>query len=185
MKKNLIIIPVFLFLLLLFFTKADFFSSPMSTSPTTGPTPTNSPQVLGQRTKVSGCVMKDSLPDKDCTPGAIITAASKEEICQPSYSSGVRNVSESTKEEVFKEYGITSHATGEYEVDHLISLELGGSNDIANLWPEPAKPIPGFHEKDKVENYLHTLLCKENKPLQDIQLEISQNWLSVYKEIAH
>lgn len=185
MKKSLIIIPVFLVLLVLFFTKTDFSGLSKTNSPTSEPTPTNIPQVLGQRTKVSGCVIKDSLPDKDCTPGGIIAAASKDEICQPSYSSSVRNVSESTKEEVFKEYGITSHVTGEYEVDHLISLELGGSNDISNLWPEPANPVPGFHEKDKVENYLHTLLCKENKPLKDIQLEISQDWLSVYKEIAH
>ena len=57
------------------------------------------------------------------------------------------------------EYGITSHAPGQYEVDHLVSLELGGSNDIANLWPELASPKPGFHEKDKVENYLHAQVC--------------------------
>jgi len=183
-KKKLIVIPIFLLLLILFFGKTDFLSLSKPASTTPEPTPTNSPQVLGQRTKVSGCVIKDSLPDKDCTPGGVISSATKDEICQPSYSSSVRNVSESTKEEVFKEYGIVSRTTGEYEVDHLISLELGGSNDISNLWPEPANPVPGFHEKDKVENYLHTLLCKENKPLKDIQLQISEDWLSVYKEMV-
>lgn len=35
----------------------------------------------------------------------------------------------------------------------------GGSNNIANLWPEAASPKPGFHEKDQVENYLHDQVC--------------------------
>ena len=34
------------------------------------------------------------------------------------------------KREVYEEYGVTSHGSGDYEVDHLIPLELGGSNSI-------------------------------------------------------
>jgi hypothetical protein len=48
----------------------------------------------------------------------------------------VRDVPEEMKREVYREYGITSHGPGDYEIDHLISLELGGSNSIKNLWPE-------------------------------------------------
>jgi hypothetical protein len=33
-------------------------------------------------------------------------------------------------------------------VDHLDPLELGGFNDIKNLWPEPVDPWPGSYEKD-------------------------------------
>ena len=29
---------------------------------------------------------------------------------------------------------------GTLEIDHIVSLEIGGSNDIANLFPEKAKP---------------------------------------------
>jgi hypothetical protein len=60
---------------------------------------------------------------------------------------------------VYSEYGIVERTTGEYEVDHDVPLEAGGSNDIANLWPEAAEPRPGFHEKDQVENYLHDQGC--------------------------
>lgn len=134
----------------------------------------------GPQTKTSGCVSSNALPDPACTPGAILPDATKDKICVPGYSTSVRNVPTSEKDQVYAEYGITSHAPGEYEVDHLISLELGGSNDIANLWPEPASPTPGFHEKDQVENYLHDQVCNGTISLQQAQVEIATNWLGVY-----
>jgi hypothetical protein len=105
------------------------------------------------------------------------------QICQPGYSSQVRNVPDSEKNQVYAEYGVKSHTTGQYEVDHLVSLELGGSNDISNLWPEPAEPRPGFHEKDKVENYLHNQVCSGAISLQQAQIEIATNWMTVYQQM--
>ena len=137
--------------------------------------------LLGTRTKTSGCQANGPLPDRACTPGAIFPDATKEMICRPGYSRGVRNVPQSLKDEAYAEYGIKSHQPGEYEVDHLISLELGGSNDIANLWPEAAEPRPGFHEKDQVENYLHDQVCSGAKSLQEAQQEIATDWVAVYK----
>ncbi len=138
-------------------------------------------QAIGQRTKTSGCVSVNALPDPACTPGAIIADATKDQICQPGYSKNVRDVPDSEKNEVYAEYGIAHHTAGEYEVDHLISLELGGSNDIANLWPEPAEPRPGFHEKDQVENYLHLQMCSGAISLQDAQAGIANNWMQYYR----
>ena len=154
---------------------------------TTG-NPTGTPAPVqphtGVQTKTSGCMARGPLQDPDCTPGAIITTATKDQICQPGYSRSVRNVPTSEKNQVYAEYGITHHSTGEYEVDHLISLELGGSNDIANLWPEAASPKPGFHEKDKVENYLHDQMCSGAVSLQQAQIEIATNWLTVYNQMS-
>ena len=70
------------------------------------------------------------------------------------------------------------------EVDHLVPLELGGNNDIANLWPEAAYPAPGFHEKDKVENYLHDQVCSGAIPMKEAQIEIATNWLAVYHRMS-
>ena len=139
--------------------------------------------VLGVQTKTSGCVASNGLPDFYCTPGAVFSDAVRGQICAKGYSVTVRNVPQSEKDAVYKEYGIYSHTTGEYEVDHLISLELGGSNDISNLWPEAANPTPGFHEKDLVENYLHSKVCDGAISLQEAQKEISTNWLEVYKQM--
>ncbi len=147
-------------------------------------TPTPAPGgTLGTRTKTSGCVSQNALPDPACTPGAILADATKDKICVPGYSSQTRNVPDSEKNQVYDEYGIKTHTAGQYEVDHLISLELGGSNDIANLWPEPAEPRPGFHEKDKVENYLHQQVCNGAMSLQDAQYQIAHDWMTVYQNM--
>jgi 5-methylcytosine-specific restriction endonuclease McrA len=138
----------------------------------------------GVQTKTTGCVAQGALPDSACTPGAIFPNVTKEQVCVPGYARSVRNVPQSEKKQVFAEYGITKHPAGAYEVDHLVSLELGGSNEIANLWPEAATPKPGFHEKDRVENYLHTQVCNGSITLKQAQIEIATNWLNVYHSMA-
>ena len=138
---------------------------------------------IGRPSKSTGCTANGALPDSACTPGVVIANATSQQICQSGYSHGVRNVSEAEKRQVYAAYGIARHTPGQYEVDHLISLELGGSNDIANLWPEAASPKPGFHEKDEVENYLHEQLCSGKLSLEQVQQQVATNWLAVYQQI--
>jgi len=140
---------------------------------------------FGVQLKQSGCRVNGALADMACTPGDIITTATKEQICVSGYSSSVRNVPTSEKDQVYASYGIASRTTGEYEVDHLVSLELGGSNDISNLWPEAASPTPGFHEKDQVENYMHAQVCAGAISLHDAQIQIATNWLAVWQQMGH
>jgi hypothetical protein len=149
---------------------------------TSGPAPLAGANSQGAYTppasaKTAGCVSRNDLPDESCTPGATIPTATKAQICVSGYSSTVRNVPVAEKNAVYAEYGITSHAAGQYEVDHLISLELGGSNDITNLWPEAASPVPGFHQKDAFENKLHSDVCNGTISLAQAQKEIATNWL--------
>ncbi|MEO7019031.1 MAG: HNH endonuclease [Ktedonobacteraceae bacterium] len=137
----------------------------------------------GVQAKTTGCTVRGTQQDPDCTPGALLPDATKDRICQSGYASSVRNVPTSVKDQVYSSYGIGHHAAGQYEVDHLVSLELGGSNDISNLWPEAASPVPGFHQKDKVENYLHDQVCTGAVSLQQAQIEIATNWLDVYNKM--
>ncbi len=145
--------------------------------------PSSGPAQFGSQTKTSGCQAVNGLPDSACTPGAVFAGVTTQQICQSGYSSSVRNVPTEEKDQVYAEYGIVSHTSGQYEVDHLISLELGGSNDISNLWPEAAEPRPGFHEKDQAENYLHDQVCSGQISLAQAQQEIATNWLSVYNQM--
>jgi hypothetical protein len=154
-----------------------------SNSPSGTATPSTAEPNWGVQTKTSGCMAHGGLPDSACTPGAIFPNVTKQDICKSGYARSVRNVPTSEKDQDYAEYGITHHAAGQYEVDHLVSLELGGSNDIANLWPEAASPKPGFHEKDKVENYLHDQVCSGAISLKEAQIEIATNWLAVYNRM--
>ena len=163
------------------------FNPPGSTGSTSQTNPTSATTTepkWGTQSKTSGCTVHGPLPDTACTPGDILSNATKEAICTSGYSRSVRNVPTSEKNQVYTSYGIASHTSGQYEVDHLVSLELGGSNAIANLWPESASPKPGFHEKDQVENYLHDQVCSGAIALKEAQIEIATNWLAVYNRMS-
>jgi hypothetical protein len=136
-------------------------------------------------TTAATCAAHGALPDRTCTPGATFPHATVHQVCTRGYAGRVRNVPESEKRAVYARYGIATHSPGQYEVDHLVSLELGGSNAIANLWPEAALPHPGFHEKDKVENYLHARVCDGQMTLRHAQRLIATNWLRVWATLAH
>ena len=139
-------------------------------------------QPFGARTKDRGCLVQDALPDRACTPGAVLPDVTAEQVCQLRYSATVRSVPASLSREVYREYGIVEPTSGQYEVDHLVPIELGASNDIANLWPEAAEPRPGFHEKDQLEKYLHDQVCAGATSLLEAQRAIATNWLEVFRE---
>ncbi len=70
----------------------------------------------------------------------------------------MRNVSAKTIDDVFVRYKIGKADRNSYEIDHLVSLQLGGSNDVSNLWPLDTKIKD---KKDRVENHLKRQICKE------------------------
>ncbi len=122
------------------------------------------------------------LPDPTMTPGATLDVTAQD-ICVSGYSSRVRNVPSGVKRQAYDEYGIASHEPGEYEVDHLISLELGGSNSIRNLWPESFRTQPwNAHTKDRLENELHRLVCAGQEDLATAQQEIAGDWVAAYRK---
>jgi hypothetical protein len=128
----------------------------------------------------AGWAQSPLLPDSALSPGAT-RAVTLKSVCTPGSSKVVRNVPESEKNAVYKEYGIAHRKPGEFEIDHLISLELGGSNDIKNLWPQSyiTKPY-NAHVKDKLENQLHSEICAGKLSMKDAQFAISHNWIAAY-----
>jgi hypothetical protein len=123
------------------------------------------------------------LPDSTVTPGAVATTDTSK-ICHHGYARTVRHVTGRTKHLAYALYGATRQPSVCCEVDHLISLELGGSNDVKNLWPEPYEPSPGAKEKDKVENWLHAQVCAGRIPIAEAQREIAGDWYAVYERIV-
>lgn len=157
-------------------------SAEASSEAVTNAVPVVTGTAIAARTKETGCAANGALPDPACTPGAILPEHTEAVICAPSFRTGPTRklLSKAVWQSAFDEYGVTAHTARTYEVDHLISLELGGSNDIANLWPELADPRPGYHEKDLVENYLHAQVCNGALTLPEAQGIIAHDWLSYY-----
>ena len=142
------------------------------------------------------CFAADPIrPDAAKTPGDLMPGVTVERLCTRGYANvidgGARNVPASLKRAVFVEYlGAVPAHPGDYEVDHLISLELGGSNDIKNLWPESYLTTPwNAHVKDKVEDRMAALVRQELKAhghdaaaamLARFQREIANDWIAAY-----
>jgi hypothetical protein len=140
--------------------------------------------LLGRRTKTSGCRLGAN-PDRRCSPGAYYSKLTGSVICSASFrTSSIRDVPQSRKYEVEKEYGMTPRSYGRtLEIDHIVSLELGGSNDIANLFPEKANANPGYRVKDRLENKLHKLVCSGQMNLRSVQRQIAKNWQTLYRKV--
>jgi hypothetical protein len=117
------------------------------------------------------------MPNQALTPGAI-QSSDTAAICTPGWAAAHRNVSYATEDDVAQEYGLSSHYG--YEIDHLIPLELGGSNSTANLWPELYGSPYGATQKDGLEDYLHDQVCHHGLPLATAQQEIAANWYEAW-----
>ncbi len=180
MKQNLVFIVVFMFI-----SGCGIAPSPVDIPPSTGSP--QSPVVISPEMPATVPPPLPSsdyavyLPNLKITPGDTLDVTSAD-ICVAGYSSKIRNVPESVKNQAYSEYGIFSRAPGQYEVDHLISLELGGSNSIKNLWPESYTGPWNAHIKDKLEDRLHSLVCKGSLDLKTAQTEIATDWISAYQK---
>ena len=123
-------------------------------------------------------------PDPQKTPGDVYRNITEKDICVSGYSATVRNVPQSLKKKVYAQYGVAyPQPKGTIEVDHFVSLQLGGSNDIKNLWPEFEEPRPGFREKDVVENYIKKQICDGKITIKEGQKAIAEDWYKVYLEM--
>ncbi len=96
----------------------------------------------------------------------------------------MRDVPDSVRHRAFDEYRI-EYVPRAYELDHLISLELGGSNSLKNLWPEPYGILWNARVKDALENRLHREVCEGRLSLTDAQKQIATNWIAAYQKHFH
>ena len=122
------------------------------------------------------------LPDSSLTPGEVFADSTAAQVCVSGYARRVRNVLPEQYLQVYAGYGLTyPQPPGSHELDHLVPLELGGDNSNRNLWPEPALPVPGFHQKDDLENFLHDEVCAGRLALTEAQRGIASDWVALFQ----
>jgi len=74
-------------------------------------------------------------------------------------------------------------AIHDYELDHLIPLELGGApRDPRNLWLQSWTGPWNAHAKDDLERRLNFMVCRGEITLQEAQEAIAGNWIYAYRQ---
>jgi hypothetical protein len=148
---------------------------------------------LGDATANTTCLPKTShgfpIPDAACTPGAINPTVTLTVLKSGEFKTGCeRNMASSAakKNTTYDEYSI-AHPQGNTgqnqtcELDHLVSLELGGADTLDNIWPQcgpddVALAQRYFKIKDGVENFLAAQVRAGQIDLAEAQRGIAQDW---------
>ena len=72
-------------------------------------------------------------------------------------------------------------ALGDYELDHEMSIEDGGSPDsLDNLWMQPYAGIYGARVKDRIETKMKTLVCNGTITLDTARTALMTDWVAAY-----
>lgn len=129
---------------------------------------------------VAGPAQSASLPLGHFTPGATSDATAAELCSGP--RPAPRVVSYVIKRQVLQHYRMEHVSPSEYELDYLITPELGGVPEASNLWPERYDSVWNARVKDDLEALLPRLVCDGALDLQTAQREIAGNWIAAYKK---
>lgn len=138
----------------------------------------------------TSALAQSALPDPDTTPGAINPEVNQETvrstICVRGWTRTVRPPQAYTsalKRQQLAALGYVDQRMSDYELDHLVPLELGGAPyDPRNLWPEPRTIADGWTAdvKDELENNLNRRVCSGQIRLAEAQQAIATNWIVAY-----
>lgn len=116
-------------------------------------------------------ICAQSRPDPKLTPGRARNLT-KEQICTTKWGRDARHVTPKMKRQVCIAYGAKLCPGQKWEIDHLISRELAGADDVRNLWPQP---IAEARVKDRIENQLHKQFCAGTMTLSEAQEKV-KHW---------
>lgn len=119
-------------------------------------------------------------PDTSLTPG--VWRRDITDVCVIHWGLDRRHVTDAMRHQVFSRYGLPWGRHKEFELDHLIARELGGADDILNLWPQSWTGPYNAHMKDRLENQLHREVCSGLLLLSRAQQEIASDWIKAYKK---
>ena|SRR5579862_1621100 len=137
----------------------------------------------GSRNSIDAAVAT-VLPDRSLTPG-YTRPVKVSELCGSRHWDTPASRDVSMQRKVFGEYRLPVSTSKSYELDYLITPELGGADDARNLWPEPYGSEWNAHVKDQLEDRLHTMVCDGQIDLATAQKDIATNWIAAYKRYFH
>jgi len=118
------------------------------------------------------------------TPGATRRVVASD-LCAMKGAS-TRRISPQLRQAVVRDYSMERVPAHDYELDYLITPELGGSDDRRNLWPERySSDVWNARVKDELERLLPNLVCAGTLPLATAQRDMATDWIAAYKKYFH
>ena len=118
------------------------------------------------------------LPSSFQTPGAK-GKANEAQVCAADFEASVKPIAKWQRDQALERYGKRPEDfTG--ELDHLIPVSLGGTNDLDNLWPLPSNKDMGPEQKKALEVKLHQMVCDKTITLKAAQEAIKKDWVKAY-----
>lgn len=132
-------------------------------------------------------------PNPALTPGVVRTDLTLHAICATRWGKDKRHVTARMKRDTYAAYGVTQSGhwlismkgtrywQSDNEVDHLVSRELGGADDVRNLWIQPYTGEWNAYQKDRLENNLHMRVCAGALTLDVAQAAIRTDWILAYQ----
>jgi len=120
------------------------------------------------------------LPSSFQTPGAK-GKANDAQVCAADFEASVKPIAKWQRDQALERYGKrTEDFTG--DLDHLIPIALGGTNDPDNLWPLPSSKEMGPEQKKALDLKLHEMVCAKTLTLKAAQDAIKKDWVKAYAQ---
>jgi hypothetical protein len=134
------------------------------------------------------------LPDRRCTPGAATSAVTQANIhttiCVSGYTGTIRPPESETsklKTTAMRSYNEPPEGRSITELDHVVPLELGGSNAVSNFWPQPSDIQNAEYKntKDNVERSLNRAVCARTPRITLAQARnaIAYDWTTALQSL--
>jgi hypothetical protein len=123
----------------------------------------------------------ENLPDKNLTGGSVRTGERDAACGHAKESRGRMNAVR--RDQILSRYGLPPGTHPDYEIDHLIPLCLGGSDDPSNLWPQPRRSIEetwNAEAKDRLERRMCSMVCGGEIDIAAAQEAFATDWIAAY-----
>jgi len=122
-----------------------------------------------------------ALPVASLTPGATVDIDVRD-VCDET-PRPPQTISIGVRQAVLHGYGMESVPEDQYELDYLITPQLGGAPDARNLWPQRYQArVWNAGVKDQLEDLLPRLVCEGRVDLRTAQRDIAADWVAAYRK---
>ncbi|HEX4348279.1 MAG TPA: hypothetical protein VHZ73_11955 [Vicinamibacterales bacterium] len=123
---------------------------------------------------------EQGLPIGMFTPGAVSRATASDLCAERAPARTV--MAESVRTAILRDYRAEGLSSDEFELDYLITPELGGVADRRNIWPERYTGEWNARVKDQLEDLLPALVCSGRVALPAAQRDIATDWIAAYRK---